>query len=168
MPLSYHSGLLTAIRLATTWPIAHQILSRVRRYWCLPGMNSMNKVPSTGKFPPTPKPMSEMKKQREPKFGAEPETRPKIPPMTRVAFQATRRLISAVVQRSSSIQTHPTTSADVPQKEAPTIRPAYKASVTSLTSGARSSFAMAGRRMAIPCSHRLSANQPKPAGLALL
>jgi hypothetical protein len=49
-------------------------------------------VPSTGKFPPTPKPIRAMKTQRAEKEGDAPETSPKIPPMTRVAFHAIRRL----------------------------------------------------------------------------
>lgn len=44
---------------------------------------------------------------------------PKIPPITKVAFQAARR---------------PITSQVMPQNMAPTMRPTYRASVASLTS----------------------------------
>jgi len=77
---------------ATTCPTAHQRLNKVKRYCFDPGKNSMKSVPSTGKFPPTPKPMRAIIVQKTVKFGAAPAAMPKIPPMTRVEFQARRRL----------------------------------------------------------------------------
>ena len=89
-------------------------------------MNSRKSVPSTGKFPPTPKPlegyqlpiymrsntlglgamthMKEMKTHRAVKFGAEPAMTPNTPPMTRVQFQAIRRLPADQPQRHFALQ----------------------------------------------------------------
>jgi hypothetical protein len=76
----------------TTWPIAHQALNRVSRYWWSPGKNSRNSVPSTGKLPPTPNPINASITHSTVKLGAAPAAIPKMPPITRVQFQAIRRL----------------------------------------------------------------------------
>lgn len=83
---------LTPIRVPTTCPTAHQRLNSVKRYCFAPGKNSINIVPSTGKFPPTPKPVKAIKTQKTVKLGAAPATRPKTPPTSKVQFQANRRL----------------------------------------------------------------------------
>lgn len=83
------------------------------------GRNSRNRAPSTGRLPPTPRPMQAYNAQTPIQFGPPPAASPKIPARNKVKLNARRR---------------PTTSDAVPQKEAPMQRPRKSARVVYLTS----------------------------------
>lgn len=82
------------------------------------GKNSRKSAPSTGRFPPTPKPRAEAMPQTPIHVGLAAMQMPKIPQIKRVMLKAIRR---------------PTTSEAIPQKDAPRHRPMNKAAVVKRT-----------------------------------
>jgi hypothetical protein len=103
-----------AIKLATNCPTGHHTLSTVSNPPWFPGKNSKNNAPSTGRFPPTPKPRNENSVAAPIQVGAPPTARPKTPAMPSVALKAMRR---------------PTISERTPQTVAPMRSPMKSAEV---------------------------------------
>lgn len=126
-----------ARRLDTKLPTGHHTLSIVRRFPDANGRNSRKRAPSTGKFPPTPRPKQAYSAQvlqllltnwdqYRPRhistypiqFGPPPEARPKAPLIMSVKLNAGRR---------------PIISEAMPQNDAPRQRPRNRAQVVKRT-----------------------------------
>jgi len=100
-------------------PTGQKTESSVKRFPDVWGRNSRNKAPSTGRFPPTPRPIHAYSAHVPIQLGPPPEARPKTPARKRVKLKARRR---------------PIMSDAVPQKDAPMQRPRKSDSVVYLTS----------------------------------
>jgi hypothetical protein len=79
------------LRLATSCPTGHQTDNRVSNLFDANGRNSRKRAPSTGKFPPTPKPMHPKSKDVMIHDGPAATAAPNTPQMNRVALKAGRR-----------------------------------------------------------------------------
>ncbi len=126
----------TAIKLATTWPRAHQTDKKVRRYCLSPGrtretwfrrladcrqQRSQYTLAVSGAEGPV---RTDQAAKADP-VGRCARGDTKMPAPTSVQFHASRRLpLQLLDPASCSQRTHPTTSHDMPQKVAPTINPA--------------------------------------------
>jgi hypothetical protein len=92
-------------------PIGHQTERRVRRELEASGRNSRNRAPSTGRLPPTPKPMPAYMRQTPPQLEAHEDAVPNTLAISSVMLKAMRR---------------PIMSEPMPQKKLPKHRPTNK------------------------------------------
>ena len=99
---------------AMRFPTGQKTDSKVKRFPDVCGRNSRKRAPSTGRLPPTPRPMQAYSADTPIQLGPPPAARPKIPARQRVKLKARRR---------------PRTSDAVPQNEAPMQRPRKSARV---------------------------------------
>ena len=103
-----------ARREAMRLPTGQKTESKVKRLPDVCGKNSRKSAPSTGRLPPTPRPMQAYKAQVPIQLGPPPAARPKTPARKSVKLKARRR---------------PIISEAVPQNEAPMQRPRKRARV---------------------------------------
>lgn len=102
----------------TSCPIGHHTESSVRRELEASGRNSRNKAPSTGRFPPTPKPNAAYRKHTAPQLLPYAARMPKTLVMSSVMLKAIRR---------------PKTSDPIPHRKLPRERPTKQELVVYLT-----------------------------------
>lgn len=82
-----------AMMEAISCPTGHQTERRVSMLFEAKGKNSRNKAPSTGRFPPTPRPMHPNKRDVAIQEGPAAMADPKAPQMNKVVLKAMRRPI---------------------------------------------------------------------------
>lgn len=95
-------------------PTGHQTESPVRSAPLAKGRNSRNRAPSTGRLPPTPSPTHAYSAQTPTQVSGPADAMPKMAARKRVVLKANLR---------------PMTSAAMPQKDAPIVRPTNSDSV---------------------------------------